>query len=262
VTRRNPLYVACLILLLTQISTLKSSAQSVLLSSIDREDDLYNHDRNATMVVSPPPEESKTSTRIVPPGFVPDPISLSSRDPGKFGLIELAYLDAYTILKSHNQCSSLFGGPLAITALNELVRHLKPRYLDKKIAIRMSGKTTTVQSNLTGFMFRSFERAEVNLGGSFYRANSRHSIVHEFPPNTRETRVVVLLHELGHMVKKNKVEWVLPDDGTDASLSVQNSQTVVSACREEINGLSRLSHAEEFGLIAKKETSSDAIKPQ
>jgi len=253
VTRRNPLHVACLILLLTQISTLKSSAQSALLSSIDREDDLYNHDRNATMVASPPAEESKTPTRSIPPGFVPDPISLSSRDPGKFGLIELAYLDVYTILKSNNQCSSLFGGPLAITALNDLVRRLKPRYLDKKIAIRMSGQTTTVQSNLTGFLFRSFERAEVNLGGSFYRANSRHSIVHEFQPNTRETRVVVLLHELGHMVRNYKNEWVLPDDGSDASLSVRNSLTVVSACRDEIKGLSRMSHAEEFELLAKKE---------
>ena len=251
-TSRKRLHVACLILLLTQISTLKSSAQSVLLNSINRDDDLYNHDRNATMVASPPTEEPKTSTRSVPPGFVPDPISLSSRDPGKFGLIELAYLDVYTILKSNNQCSSLFGGPLAITALNELVRNLKPRYLDKKIAIRMSGQTTTVHSNLTGFMFRSFERAEVNLGGSFYRANSRSAIVHEFQPNTRETRVVVLLHELGHMVKKNKDEWVLPDDGTNPSLSVQNSQTVVSACREEIKGLSRMSHAEEFELLAKK----------
>ena len=249
------LYVACLILLLTQISTLKSSAQSVLLNSIDREDDHFNHDRNGSMVADPPTEESKTSTRPVPPpGFVPDPISLSSKDAGKFGLIELAYLDVYTILKSNNQCSSLFGGPLAISALNELVRTLKPRYLDKKIAIRMSGQTTTVQSNATGFMFRSFERAELNLTGSFYRANTRSAVVNDFLPNTRETRVVVLLHELGHMVKKNKNEWVLPDDGTDTRISVQNSLTVVSACREQIKGLARMSHAEEFELIAKKES--------
>jgi hypothetical protein len=254
VTRGKRLYVACLILLLTQISTLKSSAQSVLLSSIDREDDLYNHDRNATMVASPPAEESKTSTRSVSPGFVPDPISLSSRDPGKFGLVELAYLDVYTILKSNNQCSSLFGGPFAISALNELVRNLKPRYLDKKIAIRMSGETTTVQSQMTGFLYRSFERVEVNLSGSFYRVNSRSTIVQEFPPNTRETRVVVLLHELGHMVKNSKNQWVLPDDGADTSLSTQNSLTVVSACRDEIKGLSRMSHAQEFELMAKKET--------
>jgi len=254
VSKRNRLHVACLILLLTQISTLKSSAQSVLLNSIDRENDLYNHDRNATMVASPPAEEAKTSTHSVPPGFVPDPISLSSRNPGKFGLIELAYLDVYTILKSDNQCSSLFGGPLAISALNELVRQVKPRYLDKRIAIRMSGQITTMQSNATGFMFRSFERVEVNLSGSFYRTNNHNSVVYEFLPNTRETRVVVLLHELGHMVKKNKTEWVLPDDGTNASLSVQNSLTVVSACRDEIKGLSRMSHAEEFDLIAKKET--------
>jgi hypothetical protein len=185
-----------------------------------------------------PIEESKIAAPPSISAFVPRLLSFSLKDPNKFGPIESAYLDAFAILRYDNPCSRLYGGPLAIAALNELVEHLKPTYLDKKIAIRMSGRTVNIQSHLTGFAFRAFEKAEVNLGGSFFRAGPA-TVVAEFSPNSRETRVVVLLHELGHMVKNAENRWVLPDDGHSSSLSLQNSQLVVSACRDEIKALAR-----------------------
>jgi len=254
VTRGKRLHIACLVLVISQFSILKSAAQSALLNTLNREPDLETRDviPRALSTVNLA-EESTPSSLTTAPSYVPRLITLSSADPGKFGPLETAYLDAFTILRTENPCSHFFGGPLAITALNELVRQLKPRFLDNKIAIRMSGRTTTVQSHLTGFKYRSFEKAEVNMDGSFFRADRR-SVITEFQANTRETRVVVLLHELGHMVKNKENQWVLPDDGSSPSLSVQNSQAVVNVCRQEIKLLSGMSHAQEFELVAKKES--------
>ena len=252
-TRGKRLPIACLVLVISQISILKSAAQSALLNTLDREPDLATRDviPRATSTLNLA-EEPKPLSLTKAPSYVPTLITLSSEDPGKFGPLDTAYLDAFTILRTENPCSSFFGGPLAITALNELVRQLKPRFLDKKIAIRMSGKTTLVESHLTGFRFRAFEKAEVNLDGLFFRAGRR-PVVNGFQANTRETRVVVLLHELGHMVKNKDRQWVLPDDGSSPSLSVQNSETVVNVCKQEINSLAGMSHAQEFEMVGKRE---------
>ncbi len=238
--RGKRLFVACIVLFATQLSILESTGQSPLLRAIDPEINFDHLERESLTIEQPftPVEESKIAALPSISVFVPQPIAFLSRDPKKFGPIESAYLDAFAILKYDNPCSRLYGGPLAITALNELVEHLKPTYLDKKIAIRMSGRTANVASHMTGFAFRAFEKAEVNLEGSFFRSG-RSFVVNEFQPNTRETRVVVLLHELGHMVKNAENRWVLPDDGDSPSLSLQNSQLVVSVCRDEIKALSR-----------------------
>lgn len=253
-TRGKRLQIACLVLVISQFSILKSAAQSALLNTLDREPDLETRDviPRALSTVNLA-EESKPSSLPKAPSYVPRLITLSSEDPGKFGPLDTAYLDAFTILRTENPCSAFFGGPFAIAALNELVQQLKPRFLDKKIAIRMSGKTTLIESHLTGFRFRSFEKAEVNLDGLFFR-EGRRPVANGFRANMRETRVVVLLHELGHMVKNKEKQWVLPDDGSSPSLSVQNSEAVVSVCRQEIKALSGMSHAQEFELVAKKES--------
>ena len=135
-------------------------------------------------------------------------------------LLEKAYLDAYIILKEDNSCSRFYSGPSAISALNELVRRLTPTYFNRAIALRMRGTTTWVQDNRTGRYYRLFEKAEVNLNSSFYKGNSsvsepRTPTIGYFQPNTREARVTILLHELGHLLRKPNKEWVLPDDGAD-----------------------------------------------
>lgn len=197
-------------------------------------------------------DESKSSfSALLQP---PLPTALTSRDPRKFGVIDTAYLDAFTILNDDNPCSRFFGGRHATAALTELVRQLKPRYIDPHIAIRMSGEITTVQSQLTGFSFRLFKKAELNLGGTFFRDNGLASITTTFRPSSRETRVVVLLHELGHLVKTPAEDrWVLPDDGSSSSLSFENTAQVVSVCRQQIESLSKLTPTQELEMTLSAE---------
>lgn len=60
-----------------------------------------------------------------------------------------------------------------------------------------------------------------------------------FQANTREVRVLMLLHELGHVVKTDEGKWVLPDDGDDSELSRKNTRTVESVCGGEIRNLGK-----------------------
>lgn len=253
--RRANLQIAGLVLLLTQLTLIRSQAQAVLVRTLSERDESRleekpEHTPAPTMLPSTSPEDSKnlpTAAR-----WFPRPLALTSSDPQKFGLVDLAYLDAFTILIGDNPCSRLFGGPHATSALTELVRQLQPRYLDSKIAIRMSGPITTVQSNATGFSFRLFEKVELNLAGSFFRtrgSDRKFSISPTYAPNTRQTRVVVLLHELGHLVKTADRRWVLADDGNNPGLSLRNTEQIVSVCRNDIDRLSSLTPAQELALM-------------
>lgn len=172
-------------------------------------------------------------------------------------LLERAYADVFTILSARNACSDFYGGAPAVIALNQLVQRLKPVYFEQNTAIRMSGETTIVQNNRTGRVFRFFDNAEVNLAGAFFKDNSFHSVsktppIGDFPPNTREARVTILLHELGHMIRRPDKNWLLPDDGKSADLSRQNTWQVIDVCREEI------SHVTQLDFIAET-TSARAI---
>ena len=172
------------------------------------------------------------------------------KDERKLNDLDKAYLDAFTILRDDNACSRLFGGPGAIEALNELMRVVRPAYLDRHIAVRMSGATTMFQNGATGFSYRMFRKAEINMMGSFYRGNTpserRVPLVADFQPNTRKTRVALLLHELGHLVRRDDKKWVLSDDGHDLELSAKNTQYVVEVCRKEIETVTRMTATEQF----------------
>lgn len=246
-TRFRGVQFTWLILILTQFSSINSSGQNSLKTALETPNHVKD-DITSTSSTSAVPEERAS----VPTLFPPVPKALSSRDPRKFNLIDRAYLDVFTILNEDNTCSRLFGGRNAIAALNEMVLRLKPRYFEHDIAIRMSGETTMVQSHLTGFTFRLFDRMELNMAGSFFRTPSpseRHfSITPIYPPNSRETRVVVFLHELGHLVRGVDNKWVLVDDGNDPSQSLNNTERVISACREQITSLAGLTSAQELEM--------------
>ncbi len=186
----------------------------------------------------------------VDPSLISRLTLLASKDERRLSELEKAYLDVYTILRDDNACSRLYGGPPAIEALNELVRVLRPAYLDRHIAVRMSGTTTMFRNGASGFSFRMFEKAEINMMGSFYRSNSpsehRVPAVADFQPNTRKTRVALLLHELGHLVRGVNKKWVLSDDGNNINLSVKNTEYVVDVCREEIEYATRLTVAQQL----------------
>ena len=175
---------------------------------------------------------------------------LVSKDERKLNELDKAYIDVFTILRENNSCSCIYGGPAAIEALNELMRKLRPAYLERNIAVRMSGETTLYRNAVTGFSFRMFKKAEINMEGSFYRGNApshqRIPPVANFQPNTRQTRVTLLLHELGHLVRGADNEWLLSDDGHDLGLSTKNTQQVVDVCRTEIESVTRMSATQQL----------------
>jgi len=175
---------------------------------------------------------------------------IASKDLRKLNDLDKAYLDAFTILRDDNACSRLYGGAVAIEALNELVRNLRPVYLDKHIAVRMKGTTTMFRNGVTGFSYRMFEKAEINMAGSFYRGNTltggRVPLIADYQPNTRQSRVALLLHELGHLVRGADKKWVLSDDGNDFNLSVKNTEHVVAVCRDEIEYVTRMTFADQL----------------
>jgi hypothetical protein len=182
----------------------------------------------------------------------PSPIELLPlRNPAKPTELEQAYLDSFSILKYKNPCSEFYGGPSAVFALNQLTRQIRPTRLDRRIGIRMTGQSTIIMSVLTGFTFRLFEKAEVNLEGPFYlgRNGSLRGDVPQigpFEPNTREARVTTVLHELGHLIRGRDGQWLLPDDGESARASEANTQRVLNVCGEEIRTLHNLNFEEEL----------------
>lgn len=177
-------------------------------------------------------------------------MAIISKDERKLNDLDKAYLDAFTILRDENACSRLYGGPVAIEALNELMRVVRPSYLDRNIAVRMSGSTTLYRNAVTGFSFRMFEKAEINKEGSFYRGNapSNHRVppVGHYQPNTRQTRVALLLHELGHLVRGADKKWLLSDDGHDVELSAKNTKYVLDVCRDDIEAVTRMTVAQQL----------------
>jgi hypothetical protein len=82
-------------------------------------------------------------------------------------------------------------------------------------------------------------KSSINANGAFYRrANFRSEQtvpgVGSFRPNTREVRLLILLHELGHMIRGLDGNWLLPDDGGNESLSRDNSRKIEKVCGDQI----------------------------
>ena len=191
---------------------------------------------------------STTARALTKPELIA-PLTLASER--RLTLLDKAYLDAFSILRDDNTCSRFYGGPAAIEALNTLTLQLRPAFLDRTIALRMTGRISYITDYASGYSYRAFEKAELNQDGPFYTATVvpnplRVLGVGEFFPNTREARVTILLHELGHMVLKGDTQWVLPDDGGETTLSQQNTARVLAACREQITRLSKTSFAQEL----------------
>jgi hypothetical protein len=169
---------------------------------------------------------------------------LWSNSSGQPTLIDKTYLDAYAILRENNSCSRFFGGPrVATVVLNSLYPKLETSLIENHVGISMSGSITMVTDFQTGASYRLFKRAFVNLTGPFYRsANSKsqgffHKIGY-YLANTREARVTMLLHELGHLLRGSDGLWLLPDDGDSHVQVAANTATIMNKCSEQIKALS------------------------
>jgi hypothetical protein len=169
---------------------------------------------------------------------------LLSRSSQPRSLLERAYLDAYSILQESNSCSRFFGGPrIATGVLNSLQPRLQTAVIENHVGINMLGPVTFVTDYETGVNYRLFQKALVNLRGPFYKSanyqsqNFFHKIGY-YPANTREARVTMLLHELGHLLPDSQGHWLLLDDGNNPLQVAANTSTIMQKCREQINSLS------------------------
>lgn len=173
----------------------------------------------------------------VPTPFGAAAVKLADRD---------SYEDAYTILSRENPCSRFFGGPaVAVEVLNSLALRLRRRNLgDGELAIRMSGDYENYRNMRTGGSYRLFEEASLNTSGPFsrraeVRGPEREQVVGRFPARSRQGRALVLLHEMGHLIRGRNGVWLLPNDGYDAALSERNTQAVEGRCLEQLLALGR-----------------------
>lgn len=164
-------------------------------------------------------------------------------------LIETAYIDVLTILGEKNACSDFFGGSDAAThVFSFLADQLQPRKIDESsVGIRMSGATIRMEKmSEPRISFRTFSNATVNSLGPFFHSTS-YNLQREFDPvghfaaNTREARVLMLLHEMGHLMKGANVNWLLQDDGDNAELSRRNTEIIETKCNASIRALEKSS---------------------
>jgi hypothetical protein len=212
-----------------------SSPQTIALAVVDPSDN--------TLL---PPADIDTFPDEAPPSLnIPArPQLLPVNNLIKFSGLQNAYLDAFEILSSENSCSRFFGGPSAAQVLNELAKRITTSVLPYSVAVRMTGKVTTLHSNTFQVSYRMFDKAELNLNGSFFKRHVFPTDPHipyvgVFEPNTPEARVTILLHELGHLVQVEDKRWLLPDDGRDLAVSLKNTETVLNACAADIRTIAR-----------------------
>jgi hypothetical protein len=156
--------------------------------------------------------------------------------------LDQAYLDAVRLLEQPGQCSAFFGGSEAVTVLVSLVAQLHAERINNSfIGIRMGGDFM-VRVVGTNLRFRVFDDAQLNINGPFNKAKVFADEpfiprVGSFLPNTREVRVLILMHELGHMIASKNGKWLLADDGTSPAQSRENTKIVERNCGAQIRTL-------------------------
>ena len=185
-------------------------------------------------------ERARAEAAAAKPLAVPTPLEGIAGDP----FYRKAYADVYRILSAENECSSFYGGPArAALVFNKFAERLRPgRLSEVRTGSRMSGGDISVVHAPTGQTYRLFEQAVLNTEGPFYRRQMSSGVspmpgIGKFGPGTREARALILLHELGHLVRGADGRWLLKDDGHDSSLSARNTDLVENRCGAQIRAL-------------------------
>ena len=174
-----------------------------------------------------------------PTGAEPQPTPLDARAEGLAA--GQAYEDVFGMLKDDTPCSRFYGGPrVAVTVLNEFARRLRKKTLGvSSVGLIMSGDYTVYHDTKTGASYRLFDEAAINRSGPFFVTPLPAGVrfqVGRFYAATRPAKALMLLHELGHLVR-GADGWVLPNDGGDTALSDRNTRTVESHCLEQLLAL-------------------------
>lgn len=160
--------------------------------------------------------------------------------------LEQAFQDAISILSKNNSCSRFYGDTkTAAEVLGRLATQFRLRLLrDSRTGIEMSGNFTYFDQTEKHAGYRLFAAATINTVGPFLKAKVFAAEpyvppVGSFLPNTREARVLMLLHELAHLVRGQNGSWLIPDDGNAPALSKQNTALIESQCRTQVLSLSQ-----------------------
>src|ERR1700730_8921068 len=160
--------------------------------------------------------------------------------------LEQAFQDAISILSRNNSCSRFYGDTkTAEEVLRRLAIQFRLHLLrDSRTGIEMSGNFTYFDQTEKHRGYRLFAAATINTRGQFLKAKVFPAepyvpTVGSFLPNTREARVLMLLHELAHLVRSQDGNWLIPDDGNAPALSKQNTALIESQCRTQILSLSQ-----------------------
>ncbi len=157
-----------------------------------------------------------------------------------------AYRDAFNILQQDNSCSRFFGGAIAAEeVIDQLIAQLRnERIQDNRVGLRMYGGFVTFDKSENGFSYRLFARAKINTIGPFYKSKTLPEDafvpgVGSFMPNTREVRVLILLHELAHLLMAPDGKWLIPDDGNNPKQSALNTAFIETKCKNQVRSLSK-----------------------
>jgi hypothetical protein len=175
-----------------------------------------------------------------------------------------AYYDTVSILSASNRCSDFFGGPAAsVDIFNQMLGRMQKGYVSPAVGMKMSGDTVNVFNTTTRKAYRLFDKVTLNANGPFYRkrlsrAEPAAPRLGSFEPNTREARVLIFLHELGHVVRGSDGNWLLPNDGNDADLSRRNSSRIENICWDELTGLAP---SEAASNLAKRRKAEEKFTP-
>ena len=157
-----------------------------------------------------------------------------------------AYYDTLSILGTPNECSDFFGGPSAsVDIFNRLIGKVRTSYFQPSIGIRMSGAAVSGFNMTTKTRYRLFDKVSINRNGPFYRRRNSPweptvRGVGTFAPNTKEARVLMFLHELGHLLQGQRGGWLLADDGADEALSRDNTRKIEDVCGNQIRNLGKV----------------------
>jgi hypothetical protein len=209
-------------------------------------------------------ERARAEAEALSPRAVPTPLKRMAGD----AVFREAYADVYRILSAENACSRFYGGPArAAMVFNQLAERLRPARLPHaRTGSRMSGGEISVTHAPTGQTFRLFEQALINSEGAFYRrqvssASNPIPNVGRFGPATREARALILLHELGHLLRGPDGAWVLKDDGRDEAESVRNTERVEDKCGAQIRALAAGGDAPRAAGTDAAARAADAARP-
>lgn len=177
------------------------------------------------------------ANNVALPVPLPTPIALKKNDDA----YRAAYKETYRILSEKNVCSDFYGGSAgALIALNELAAAIQVKRLrNSRLGAVMGGKYETVKNMLHDYSYRRFEQAIINSDGPFYtNVNSLTGRtlagIGSFHANTKGARVLMMLHELAHLVRRSDGAWLIPNDGDDSVQSEANTALVEAHCGQQI----------------------------